>query len=70
MSGARSVDLTEPLLTAEDVGQMLGGIPAKTVRNYAREGRLPSVKIGRHVRFVRWRVEEAITAAADRGLRI
>jgi len=41
------------LLTARQVGELLGDIPAKTILEYARDGRLPCVLIGRHVRFVR-----------------
>lgn len=47
----RSLD--EPLLTAAQLAELLGGIPAKTVLQYARDGRLPCIRIGRHVRFVR-----------------
>jgi excisionase family DNA binding protein len=53
--------LDEPLLTARQVSRLLGGIPAKTVLQYAREGRLPCVRIGRHVRFVRSDLDEALS---------
>ena len=46
-------ELTFPLLDAEEVGAMLGGVPAKTVIRYAREGRLPVVIVGKHRRFCR-----------------
>lgn len=60
-----------PLLTAEDVGRtILGGIPSKTVNQYAREGRLPSVWIGKHRRFNRPDVEAAVARAATRGQRL
>jgi excisionase family DNA binding protein len=36
------------------------GIPRKSVLQYAREGKLPSVRIGRHVRFVIADVQAAI----------
>jgi excisionase family DNA binding protein len=39
-------------------------IPAKSVLQYAREGRLPCVRIGKHVRFVMSEVERAIIARA------
>jgi excisionase family DNA binding protein len=52
--------LDEPLLTAADVGALLGGIPAKTVLQYARDGRLPCLRIGKHVRFIRSDVDEAL----------
>ena len=54
--------LDEPLLTATQVSELLGGIPAKTVLQYARDGRLPCVRIGRHVRFVRSELECALAA--------
>jgi excisionase family DNA binding protein len=52
------------LLTADDVSKLLGGVPRKTILQYAREGRLPHRKIGRHVRFVpseleTWLLEKA-----------
>lgn len=40
-----------PLRDAEYVARLLG-IPRKSVLQYAREGKLPCVRIGRHVRFV------------------
>lgn len=52
----------EPLLTASQIGALLGGIPPKTVLQYARDGRLPCVRIGKHVRFVRSDVDQAIAA--------
>ena len=47
---------------------MLGGIPAKTILQYAREARLPCLRIGRHVRFVRGDVERAL--AEQRSARV
>jgi excisionase family DNA binding protein len=52
--------LDEPLLTAAEIGVLLGGIPAKTVLQYARDGRLPCVRIGKHVRFIRSDVDQAL----------
>jgi excisionase family DNA binding protein len=51
----RDVDqvLSEPLLTAKQAGVLLGDIPASSVLGYARDGKLPHVRIGRHVRFTR-----------------
>jgi len=49
---------------------MLGGLPAKTINQYAREGRLPSIWIGKHRRFNRPEVEEAVARAASRGRRL
>jgi excisionase family DNA binding protein len=60
--------LDEPLLTARQVSLLLGGIPPKTVLQYAREGRLPCLRIGKHVRFVRSELDEALSAQrASRG---
>lgn len=68
--GARP-GLEFPLLTADEVARtMLGGLPAKTVNQYAREGRLPSVWIGKHRRFNRPEVEEAIARVVRRGGRL
>jgi excisionase family DNA binding protein len=54
--------LDEPLLTARDVGALLGGIPPKTVLQYAREGRLPCLRIGKHVRFIRSELDRTLSA--------
>ncbi len=62
MASGASPPLREPLLTASQVGALLGGIPPKTVLQYARDGRLPCLRIGKHVRFLRSDVGEAIDA--------
>ena len=49
----------DELLTAEEVAALLH-IPRSTVSDYARRGVLPSIKLGRHVRFVRSDVADAI----------
>ena len=49
----------DELLTAEEVAELLH-IPRSTVGDYARRGVLPSIKLGRHVRFVRSDVADAI----------
>ena len=51
-----------PLLSAEQVAELLN-IPQRTVLQLAREERLPSVVIGRRVRFSRPAVEAAVEAA-------
>jgi len=51
--------LSEPLMDADDVAGLLK-LPTKTVRQYAREGRLPFRQLGRHIRFVRAEVAVAI----------
>jgi excisionase family DNA binding protein len=40
----------EPLRSADYIAEILD-IPQKTVLQYARDGRLPCVRIGKHVRF-------------------
>jgi excisionase family DNA binding protein len=60
MASGSSPQLREPLLTASEVSALLGGIPPKTVLQYARDGRLPCLRIGKHVRFLRSDVGEAI----------
>jgi excisionase family DNA binding protein len=55
-----TLSINEPLRTAADIGALLGGIPPKTVLQYARDGRLPCVRIGKHVRFVRADVDAAV----------
>ena len=52
------------LMTAAEVAELLG-VPVSTVREWGRQGTLPRVKLGRHVRFVRSQVEAAILAAHD-----
>jgi excisionase family DNA binding protein len=54
--------LDEPLHDARQVSVLLGGIPPKTVLQYAREGRLPCLRIGRHVRFMRSELDRALMA--------
>jgi excisionase family DNA binding protein len=50
----------EPLRDAEHVGKLLM-IPPKTVLQYARDGRLPCIRIGKHVRFRVSEIETAIS---------
>ena len=57
--------LDEPLLTAKELSVLLGDIPSKTILQYAREGRLPCVRVGRHVRFVKSDVERALDAQRE-----
>lgn len=49
----------DELLTSEEVAERLH-IPLSTVSEYARRGVLPSIKLGRHRRFVRSDVADAI----------
>ncbi len=59
-TSAGPLSLADPLLDAEEAARILRAIPAKTVLQLAREGRLPSVRIGRHVRFVRAELEATL----------
>jgi excisionase family DNA binding protein len=54
--------LDEPLLTAAQVSKLLGDIPPKTILQYARDGRLPCLRIGKHVRFIRSEIDRALDA--------
>lgn len=62
-------ELDWPLLSADQVAaDILGAdFPPKTVLQMAREDRLPSLKIGKHVRFSRRAVTKAVRRAAERG---
>src|SRR3954470_10205904 len=57
-----SETLDEPLLTAREVSELLGGIPSKTVLQYARDGRLPCLRIGKHVWFLRSDIARVLDA--------
>jgi excisionase family DNA binding protein len=54
--------LDEPLLTAAEVSKLLGDIPTKTILQYARKGRLPCLRIGRHVRFMRSELDRTLNS--------
>jgi excisionase family DNA binding protein len=62
------------LMTAHEVAELMD-VPVSTVREWGRNGTLPRVKLGRHVRFIRDHVEAAILGAeqgrpkANRGAR-
>lgn len=51
------------LMTAGQVSELLD-VPVSTVREWGRNGTLPRVKLGRHVRFLRAQVEAVILGAA------
>jgi excisionase family DNA binding protein len=62
-------DLDEPrgltraeLMTATEVADLVG-VPVSTVREWGRNGTLPRVKLGRHVRFIRSHVTRVILEA-------
>ena len=56
--------MLEQLLTSNQIAARFA-MPRSTVEDYARRGLLPSIKIGRHRRFVRDRVEEALRRLMD-----
>jgi len=49
----------EELMTSREVAELLH-VPVSTVLEWGRNGTLPRVKLGRHVRFIRAHVEAAI----------
>jgi excisionase family DNA binding protein len=57
---------TDPLLTAGDVGRLLG-VPASWVYEQARRGRIPTVTLGRYRRFRREAIE-AWVATLEAGV--
>ena len=50
------------LMTAREVAELIE-VPISTVREWGRNGTLPRVKLGRHVRFIRSHVEATILSA-------
>jgi excisionase family DNA binding protein len=54
----------DELMTAREIADILQ-LRVSTVEDYARRGLLPSLKVGRHRRFVRSQVEEVIAALID-----
>lgn len=55
-------------MTAAEVAELLD-VPVSTVREWGRNGTLPRVKLGRHVRFILSHVEAVILGAAENGRR-
>jgi len=55
----------DELMTAEQVAALLHMRPS-TVGDYARRGLIPSIKLGRHRRFVRTDVARAIDRLRER----
>lgn len=53
------------LMTAAQVAELLD-VPVSTIREWGRNGTLPRVKLGRHVRFLRAQVENVILSASPR----
>ena len=57
--------LLDELMTAREVAALLQ-MRLSTVEDYARRGLLPSVKVGRHRRFIRSQLEGVLGALATR----
>ena len=51
--------LDEPLLTPREAAALLA-VPVSWIYAAAREHRLPCVRLGRHVRFVRTQLEQFV----------
>lgn len=56
--------LLDELMTSSQVAALLQ-MRLSTVESYARRGLLPSMKVGRHRRFIRSEVERALTALVN-----
>ena len=63
---AKQVSLGEPLLTAADAAALLSVRPS-WVYEAVRDGRLPCVHVGRHVRFLRADLEDWVRAQRAPG---
>jgi excisionase family DNA binding protein len=56
--------LLDELMTSNQVAELLQ-MRTSTVEDYARRGVLPSVKVGRHRRFLRSHLEQAVFALTE-----
>lgn len=65
-NGHREGSRLDELLTAEQLAALLR-VRNSTVEDYARRGLLPSLKLGRHRRFIRSDVIEAIDKLSRGG---
>lgn len=63
---AKPLSLCEPLLTAADAAALLSVRPS-WIYEAVRDGRLPCVRVGRHVRFLRSDLEEWVRAQRAPG---
>ncbi len=61
-----SDSLLSELMTADQVAELLQ-MKRTTIEDYARRGLLPSIKLGRHRRFVRSDVEAALERLRNGG---
>jgi excisionase family DNA binding protein len=58
-------DVRDELLTADQLASLLQ-LPRSTIEDYARRGLLPLLKLGRHRRFIRADVLDALDALRRR----
>jgi excisionase family DNA binding protein len=66
-NGAAKVSLEAgSLLDAKQVAELLQ-VPRSTVHAWAREGSLPCLRLGRHLRWTRPMIEDWCTANYDEG---
>ncbi len=65
-NGHREGSRLDELLTAEQLAALLR-VRKSTVEDYARRGLLPSLKLGRHRRFIRSDVIDAIDKLSRGG---
>lgn len=65
---AKRTSLGEPLLRAGDAARLLS-VRTSWVYEAVRDGRLPCVRVGRHVRFLRGDLEAWINEQRDPGRR-
>lgn len=65
-NGHREGSRLDELLTAEQLAALLR-VRKSTVEDYARRGLLPSLKLGRHRRFIRSDVIDAIDKLSHGG---
>ena len=56
--------LLDELMTASEVAAVMQ-LKVSTIEDYARRGVLPSVKVGRHRRFIRSQLEQAVGALSS-----
>jgi excisionase family DNA binding protein len=63
-SEAPAVALDEPLLTCEDVAKLLR-VRVSWVYEAVRDGRLPCIRVGRHIRFTRSMLERWLDGQID-----
>lgn len=66
VEGPPQAVLKEPLLRADGAAELLA-VRTSWVYEAVRDGRLPCVRVGRHVRFLRSDLERWVSAQRDPG---